>query len=59
MHKVEEKDLVGYEGSLIPVRVLATTGTTARVITKRAGVHVTGDQIYEVPISALQDDRNP
>lgn len=57
MHKVEEKDLVGYEGSLIPVRVLADNGTTARVITKRAGVHVVGDQIYEVPSSALQNDR--
>ncbi|MER7794882.1 hypothetical protein [Streptomyces sp. NPDC097640] len=59
MHKVEEKALVGYEGSLIPVRVLSENGTTARVITKRAGVHVVGDQIYEVPISALQPDRNP
>lgn len=57
MPKVEEKDLVGYEGSLIPVRVLADNGTAARVITQRAGVHVLGDQVYEVPSGVLQDDR--
>ncbi|WP_186319233.1 hypothetical protein [Streptomyces sp. SAJ15] len=56
MYSVEEKDLVGMKGSLIPVRVLADNGVTARVITKRAGVHVTGDQIFEVPSGALRDD---
>jgi hypothetical protein len=54
---VEERDLVGRSGSNIPVRVLADTGTTAKVITKGAGVHVSGDQTYNVPTAAINNGR--
>lgn len=54
---VEERDLVGRSGSNIPVRVLSDNGTTAQVITQRAGVHVRSDQIYNVPSAAINDAR--
>lgn len=60
MHQIEEQAArpeIGQHGVIVPVRVLADDGTTARVLIEGAGIHLRQGAVHDVPSTAVKKRR--
>lgn len=57
MHKIAERAAlphIGEHGNTVPVRVLDSDGTTARVQVEGCGIHLRQGQIHTVPADQIR-----
>jgi hypothetical protein len=56
MHKIPESAILGRDSGIsgVPIRILDTDGTTARVQIEGCGIHVRQGQIHTVPADKIR-----